>query len=76
MTLSPWYCWRDTEPNPHPQSEPMSNAASDSLLLGRIQTPQPLLRRCEGRPLRVAGFLHPSRDVTLPVQHTPDIDMV
>jgi hypothetical protein len=45
------------------------------LLPGRIQTPQPL-RRCEGGPSRVAGMLHPSRDVTLPVQHTPDIDLV
>jgi hypothetical protein len=26
--------------------------------------------------LRVAGFLHPGRDVTLPVQQTPDIDVV
>ena len=75
MTLGPVDWWRDMEPNPHPRSEPMSHAASDSLLLGRIQTPQPL-RRCEGRPSRVAGMPHPSRDVTLPVQHTPDIDMV
>jgi hypothetical protein len=75
MTPGPVDWWRDTELNPHPRSEPMSNAASDSLLLGRIQTPQPL-RRCEGGPSRVAGMLHPSRDVTLPVQHTPDIDMV
>jgi hypothetical protein len=29
-----------------------------------------------GQPSRVAGFLQTSRDVTLPVQHTPDVDVV
>ena len=30
----------------------------------------------EGQASRAAGFLHPGRDVTLPVQHTPDVDVV
>jgi hypothetical protein len=29
-----------------------------------------------GYLLRIAGFLHPSRDVTLTVQHTPHIDVI
>lgn len=29
-----------------------------------------------GRTSRVSGHLHPSRDVTLPMQHTPDVDVV
>lgn len=30
----------------------------------------------EGQASRVAGFLHPGRNVALPVQHTPDVDVV